>query len=62
MFKAKFPWKQVAVATVVGIALGAASALLFAPMTGKKMQKQLKSSFDDGIQGAEKLMKKVVNA
>ncbi len=43
-----------------GAAVGAAVALLFAPTTGKKLQKQLKSVVDDQVENFEKVIRKVV--
>ena len=45
---------------VLGAATGAAVALLFAPTTGKKLQKQLKSVVDDQVENIEKVIRKVV--
>ena len=62
MFEKKFPWGKVTAALLIGVAVGAASALLFAPMTGRKMQKQLKTVMDDGVENVERIVRKVVNA
>ena len=40
---------------VAGAAVGAAAGLLFAPQTGKKLQKELKSGFEDLKEKALKL-------
>jgi len=40
---------------VAGVAAGAAAGLLFAPQTGKKLQKELKSGFEDLKEKALKL-------
>ena len=58
MFDKKFPWTKVAVSFVLGVAGGAVTALLFAPMTGRKLRRQL----EDQVDNVEKLVKKVVNA
>ena len=58
MFYNKFPWTKVAVSFVLGVAGGAVTALLFAPMTGRKLRRQL----EDQVDNVEKLVKKVVNA
>jgi len=44
----------------VGAAVGATVALLFAPTTGKKLQKQIKSVVDDQVDNFEKVIRKVV--
>ena len=62
MFEKKYPWGKVAFAFVIGAVAGAATALLFTPMTGKKMQKQLKDVVEDQYDNVEKIVKKVVNA
>lgn len=51
---------QSALFFVLGAAAGAAVALLFAPTTGKKLQKQLKSVVDDQVENIEKVIRKVV--
>jgi gas vesicle protein len=60
MFKKKFPWGKVAVAFVIGAAAGAATALLLAPTTGRKLQKQLKEAVEDQVDNVEKIVKKMV--
>lgn len=62
MFNKKFPWAKVSIGFVIGIATGAAAALLYAPMTGKKMQKQVKDVVEHQMDNVEKIVKKVVNA
>lgn len=47
---------------VAGAVVGAAVALLYAPMTGKKMQRQVKDVIDDQMDNVEKMMKKVRTA
>lgn len=39
--KQKFPIGKVALAFAIGVISGAAVALLYAPLTGKKMQKKI---------------------
>jgi gas vesicle protein len=60
MFKAKIQWGRIAVAFAVGAVAGAATALLLAPTTGKKLQKQIKNAVEDQYENVEKLVKKVV--
>jgi gas vesicle protein len=60
MFKAKIQWGRIAVAFAVGAVAGAATALLLAPTTGKKLQKQIKNVVEDQYENVEKLVKKVV--
>ncbi|HEX6088281.1 MAG TPA: YtxH domain-containing protein [Thermoanaerobaculia bacterium] len=62
MFEKKFPWTKVAISFVLGIAGGAVTALLFAPMTGRKLRKQLEDVVENQVDNVEKLVKKVVNA
>lgn len=62
MFEKKFPFGKIALAFAVGAIAGAATALLFAPMKGKKLQKQIKEVYDDQFDNVEKIVKKVVNA
>lgn len=45
---------------VAGAAIGATVALLFAPTTGKKLQKQLKNVVEDQVENVDKILKKVV--
>lgn len=47
---------------IAGAVVGAAVALLYAPMTGKKMQRQVKDVIDDQMDNVEKMMKKVRTA
>ena len=44
----------------IGALAGAAVALLLAPTTGKKLQKQLKAAVDDQVDNIEKAIRKVV--
>ena len=62
MFKNKFPWGKVAAGFLIGAVAGAATALLLTPITGRKLQKQLKSVVEDQVDNVEKIVKKVVNA
>lgn len=62
MFKNKFPWTKVAISFAIGAISGAATALLLAPMTGKKMQKKVVDVLDDQVENVERFMKNVVNA
>jgi gas vesicle protein len=62
MFKSKFPFAKVSVAFVLGAVAGATTALLLAPMTGKKLQKKVVNLVEDQVDNVEKMVKKVVNA
>lgn len=62
MFRKAFPYGKVAVAFVIGAVAGATTALLLAPMTGRKMQKKVADLVEDQVDNVEKIMKKVVNA
>jgi gas vesicle protein len=46
----------------LGAVAGAAIALLYAPTTGKKLQKQLRAVVDDQVENIEKVVRKVANA
>lgn len=48
--KQKFPFGKVALGVIAGAITGAALALLYAPLTGKKMQKKLANVTDDLIE------------
>jgi gas vesicle protein len=60
--KAKTPYGLFSVFFLLGSAIGATVALLFAPMSGKKMQKQIKEVLDDGVGNVQSMVKRVVNA
>ena len=62
MFKNRFPYGKVSFAFVIGALTGAAVALVLAPMTGKKLQKEIKNFAEDQAENVEKMVKKVVNA
>ncbi|HSP33454.1 MAG TPA: YtxH domain-containing protein [Thermoanaerobaculia bacterium] len=47
---------------VVGGIVGSALALLFAPMTGKKMQKQVKEVIDDQVDNIQTVVRKIKSA
>lgn len=51
--KQKFPVAQVAVAFGIGAVAGSVLALLFAPVTGKKMQKKIAKVSEDLIEKVE---------
>ena len=61
-FEKKFPWGKVAVSFAIGALTGAATALLFAPMKGSKLQKKVLDVVEDQVGNVEKIVKKVVNA
>lgn len=44
---------------LIGGAVGASVALLFAPMTGRKMQKQVKDVIDDQVDNLQTAFRKV---
>lgn len=62
MFKNTFPWAKVVSSFVIGAAAGAAAALLLAPMSGRKMQKQVRNVVGQQVDSVEKMIKKVANA
>ena len=47
---------------VGGAIAGAAVALLYAPTTGKKLQKQLREVVDDQVDNVGKMVRKVANS
>lgn len=47
---------------VLGAVAGAAVALLYAPMTGRKLQKQLKEVIDDQVGNVQTAVRKLANA
>jgi len=51
--KQKFPFGKVAAGFGIGVVAGAVIALLYAPLTGKKMQKKLASVTGDLIEKVE---------
>ena len=51
--KQKFPVGQVAAAFGLGAIAGSAVALLFTPLTGKKMQKKLANAAEDLVENVQ---------
>ena len=51
--KPKFPVAKVTTGFIVGAVSGAIAALLFAPMTGKKLQKKIAGVTDDVVEKIE---------
>ena len=47
---------------LLGGVIGAGVALLFAPMPGRKLQKQLKDVIDEQVENVQTVVRKVVNA
>ena len=47
---------------ILGAVAGAAVALLYAPMTGRKLQKQLKEVIDDQVETVQTAVRKFANA
>lgn len=69
MFEKKSSFGKFAFAFVMGAAAGAAVALLYAPMTGRRMQKKVAGMTDkivdvveDGVENVQKFARKVANA
>ncbi len=62
MFARKTPFGFYSLYFILGAAIGGAVALLFAPTTGRKLQKQLKDVIDDQVENVQKYVKKTVNA
>lgn len=47
---------------VLGAVAGAAVALLYAPMTGRKLQRQLKEAIDDSVENVQSAVRKFAKA
>jgi gas vesicle protein len=69
MFNKKSSFGSFALTFALGTIAGAAVALLFAPMTGKKMQKKVadatervKDVVEDSVDNVQNLLRKVANA
>jgi gas vesicle protein len=45
---------------VIGALAGAAIALLYAPASGKKLQRQLKDAWEDQVDNVQDVVKKIV--
>jgi len=67
--KQKFPVGKVAVGFGIGAATGAILALLYTPLTGKKLQKKIVSAADnliekveDGVEGVQATVRKLARA
>ena len=59
MFEKKNNLGKYALFFFIGGAIGAGLALLFAPMTGRKMQKQLKEVLDDQVENVQSVVENV---
>jgi len=62
MFKKKTPFGYYTFFFTFGALAGAAVALLYAPTTGRKFQKQVKDVLEDQMDSVQHIVKKVVNA
>ena len=60
--KPKTPYASFSIFFLVGGVIGAAIALLYAPTTGRKLQKQIKEVWDDQLDNVQGVVKRVVNA
>ena len=60
LFKKEPVFAKCAACFAAGALVGAAVALLFAPTTGKKLQKQLKNVVEDQVENVDRIFKKVV--
>lgn len=67
--KQKFPFGKVAVGFGIGAVSGAALALLYAPVTGKKMQKKvaevtenLIDKVEETVEGVQKTVRRIATA
>lgn len=68
-FKNKFPFGKITTAFLFGAAAGAAVALLYAPFTGKKMQKKVGDVTDkvidkveEGVENVQGVFRKIASA
>ncbi len=59
MFGRKHNFGFYAMYFLIGGVVGASIALLFAPMTGRKMQKQVKDVIDDQVDNLQTAFRKV---
>ncbi|HEX9163609.1 MAG TPA: YtxH domain-containing protein [Thermoanaerobaculia bacterium] len=62
MFERKNHFGFYALFFFLGGLIGAGAGLLFAPTTGRKLQKQLKDVIDDQVDNVHTVVHKVVNA
>jgi len=69
MFTKRSSFKSYALTFAFGAAVGAAVALLYAPMTGKKMQRKVADATDkvkdvvgDSVDNVQNILRKVANA
>jgi gas vesicle protein len=60
--KKKTPFGLYSLFFFIGSLVGAGLALLYAPTTGRKLQKQLKDVIEDKVENVQAAMKRVVNA
>jgi gas vesicle protein len=67
--KQKFPFSKVAIAFGIGAISGAVLALLYAPLTGKKLQKKvadvtenLLDKVEETVEDAQKTVRRIVRA
>jgi gas vesicle protein len=62
MFGRKTNYWNYSLFLLLGGVIGAGVALLFAPMPGRKLQKQLKNVIDEQVENVQTAVRKVVNA
>ncbi len=62
MFERKRNFWTYSLFLLLGGVIGAGVALLFAPMPGRKLQKQLKDVIEDQVENVQSAVRKVVNA
>ena len=69
MFNKKSSFRSLALTFAIGTIAGAGVALLFAPMTGRKMQKKVASATDkvidvveDSVDNIQNVIRRVANA
>jgi gas vesicle protein len=60
--KQKFPFGKVAVGFGLGAVSGAALALLYAPLTGKKLQKKLAAATEDLVEDVQSTVRRIAKS
>jgi gas vesicle protein len=60
--KQKFPFGKVAVSFGIGALSGAALALLYAPLTGKKLQKKLIDKVEETVDDVQATVRRIAKA
>jgi gas vesicle protein len=61
-WKPKPNYKLYSITFFAGALTGAVVALLYAPMTGRKMKGQIKEALDSSVENVQSIVRRVVNA